>query len=688
MALTTDFQKVLEASTKVTQNVTGYLRLYLKYGNRDVENNQDTIYYEIRQYAYNPYGNYLGWEWTGSLSWNIKLGGSTKASGSYTQSAVYSNGQEVVRASGSWIQPHNDDGNWSSSISFEGYVYQTKVSSSGTIELPMIARASTIAVSNGNIGSNVSIVISKASSDAPFTHTLTYKYGNLSGTIAEKTSLPTYNWPLPTTFYSQTPSTNLVGTVYCKTYSGNTQIGETKQDTFTAYVDETTNQPVLSSPALLEVYDETSLLLTGNNKTIIKDYSDLNVTIQVDPKADATLKEYRIEVGNQSKTSQFNNKFDNVSTNKINAYVKDTRGFRLHGQYPYEFSELNLLDYFKPQITTLNIKRTEQTSTSVVLTLEGTYWNKSFGSITNVGSIQYSWRCKSASSNTWDTWSNWANPTISGSKFSITGLSLGTTYATNASYDFQIRIKDALSNLDESEVVVSTSQNVTVSTPIVEVYEDSVNINGALTIFDREIASGSSNYSDLTNKPALNTNNTSAQSVSSSESINGTIKLHKVSKTGGYGDLLNKPVLNTNNGGSLGVSGSESINGTISLHKVSKTGNFNDLLNRPTIPSNTTQLTNGSGYINTSASSKAQNGYFKLSNGLIVQWGTCSTGSAVTMPTSFSSTSSFAIVGTDAAQGASATINIVVNAANKFTAYAKYGSTYYTDTIRWIAIGY
>ena len=58
MDLTTSFQKVAEVSTKVTSNVTGYLRLYLKYGDRDIANNQDTIYYEIRQYAYNPYGNY------------------------------------------------------------------------------------------------------------------------------------------------------------------------------------------------------------------------------------------------------------------------------------------------------------------------------------------------------------------------------------------------------------------------------------------------------------------------------------------------------------------------------------------------------------------------------------------------------------------------------------------------------
>lgn len=62
----------------------------------------------------------------------------------------------------------------------------------------------------------------------------------------------------------------------------------------------------------------------------------------------------------------------------------------------------------------------------------------------------------------------------------------------------------------------------------------------------------SGNYNDLTNKPTipaapgtLNTNNTTAQTVSASESLSGTIKLHKVSKTGSYNDLLNKPTIPT-----------------------------------------------------------------------------------------------------------------------------------------------
>ena len=43
----------------------------------------------------------------------------------------------------------------------------------------------------------------------------------------------------------------------------------------------------------------------------------------------------------------------------------------------------------------------------------------------------------------------------------------------------------------------------------------------------------------------LNTNNSTAQTVSSSESFSGTIKLHKISKTGSYNDLLNKPTIPT-----------------------------------------------------------------------------------------------------------------------------------------------
>lgn len=60
----------------------------------------------------------------------------------------------------------------------------------------------------------------------------------------------------------------------------------------------------------------------------------------------------------------------------------------------------------------------------------------------------------------------------------------------------------------------------------------------------------SGDYDDLLNKPTipaapgtLNTDNSTAQSVSSSEALSGTVKLHKISKTGKYSDLSGKPTV-------------------------------------------------------------------------------------------------------------------------------------------------
>ena len=89
----------------------------------------------------------------------------------------------------------------------------------------------------------------------------------------------------------------------------------------------------------------------------------------------------------------------------------------------------------------------------------------------------------------------------------------------------------------------------------------------------------------------LNTNNTSAQTASSSEALSGTIKLHKVAKTGTYSDLIGTPTipsapgtLDTTATTAQSTSSSEALSGNITLHKVSKTGSYNDLLNKPTIP--------------------------------------------------------------------------------------------------------
>lgn len=102
------------------------------------------------------------------------------------------------------------------------------------------------------------------------------------------------------------------------------------------------------------------------------------------------------------------------------------------------------------------------------------------------------------------------------------------------------------------------------------------------------------NYLILQNKPKLDTEGTEAFTPGNEE-IAGTIKLHRVSKTGDYLDLKDRPVLSTTDV-AQSPNPNEPIEGTIYLHSVSKTGSYNDLEGRPILDTyyNTSQTPNPS----------------------------------------------------------------------------------------------
>lgn len=121
----------------------------------------------------------------------------------------------------------------------------------------------------------------------------------------------------------------------------------------------------------------------------------------------------------------------------------------------------------------------------------------------------------------------------------------------------------------------------------------------------------STSYNDLGNKPVLNTNNNSAQSVNSAETITGTINLHKVAKTGSYSDLLNKPTLGTAAAKDVPSSGNASTTQVVmgndsrltdTRDPKSHTHTISDITNFPT---NVSYFTNDANYITQSQLSSA-----------------------------------------------------------------------------------
>ena len=138
-----------------------------------------------------------------------------------------------------WIY-HNSDGTKSINVSASFSSTSSNLSGgsvSGAVQLPTIPRASSISATSVDIGSNTTITINRASSS--FTHTITYSFGSLSGTIATKTSNTSISWQVPTSFYAQIPNAKSgTCTLTCITYSGDTQIG-TSSTTFTITANET-----------------------------------------------------------------------------------------------------------------------------------------------------------------------------------------------------------------------------------------------------------------------------------------------------------------------------------------------------------------------------------------------------------------------------------------------------------------
>lgn len=117
----------------------------------------------------------------------------------------------------------------------------------------------------------------------------------------------------------------------------------------------------------------------------------------------------------------------------------------------------------------------------------------------------------------------------------------------------------------------------------------------------------------------LNTNNTAAQTASSSEALSGTIKLHKVAKTGTYSDLIGTPTipsapgtLITNATTAQSASSGQAMSGTITLHKIAKTGTYSDLIGTPSIPSAPGTLNTTATTAQSTSSSEALSGSITL----------------------------------------------------------------------------
>ena len=250
-------------------------------------------------------------------------------------------------ATGTKTISHNSDGTRSFSVSLAAAIYYSSIGCTGseTFTLDTIARASTLSVSDGTLGTKTTLTADRKSSS--FTHTLTWECGSYSGTLATKSSAT--SWPF-------TPELKLASVapygqkVYCtytlSTYNGSTLVGTDSKAAWFAI-------PSSVKPSCtLSLSDSKGYASTYGG--YIQGESQLSVTINATQAYSSPISRYSASAnGATYSTRTFTTSvLTKVGTNTISATVTDGR------ERPGSVSSnITVLAYSRPRITNLKVRR-------------------------------------------------------------------------------------------------------------------------------------------------------------------------------------------------------------------------------------------------------------------------------------------------------------------------------------------
>lgn len=326
-------------SAKVTDWDT--LKFVWEEDSQSINNNNTVVAWEL-QLVSTAYGRI---DSSGTKPWNVTVNG-TKYSGNV--SVAIANNTTRTLASGKTTIAHNSDGtktfSYSFSQSFSGITFSGKalgtVSGSGSGTLDTIPRKSTLAASNGTLGTAQTLNVTRHSTS--FTHTITYKCGTASGTICTKSSDTSISWTPPLSLANQnTTGTSVSVTFTITTYNGSTSLGSNTK-TITCSI------PASVKPSVERAFfDEASTAVPDGLSVQVKGVSKLSVQIQASGAYGSTIKKISSTIDGRTYTGA--NFTTNILTKAgsidLDITVTDSRGRTATSGFI-----ITVLDYTKPTI--------------------------------------------------------------------------------------------------------------------------------------------------------------------------------------------------------------------------------------------------------------------------------------------------------------------------------------------------
>jgi len=347
---------------------------------------------------------------------------------------------------------HNADGTCSvsKSASFTTTATGTYSLKSGscsvTVNPATIPRATTPSVSSSSVDMGSSVTISTPRASNNFTHTLTYSFGNASGTIASNVATST-SWTPPLSLANQLPnSTNGTCVITCQTYDGTTLIGSKT-------VSLTLNVPssVVPSISSVTVSEGNSTMISKNWGVYVQNKSQLRVQTVAAGAYSSTIKAYKI-TGIDSNTYNSSDFTSNVLTGTgdktITIQITDSRGRTASTTRTY-----SCVAYGNPTISSTNALRCNQDGTT---NEEGTYlkytFNASISPVNNHNTHAFKIGYKLTSSSSY-TYVTIANDGYTLAKDNV--VLSGVTFNADNAYDIIFVAQDAFATSTSTKSIAT-----------------------------------------------------------------------------------------------------------------------------------------------------------------------------------------------------------------------------------------
>ena len=207
----------------------------------------------------------------------------------------------------------------------------------------------------------------------------------------------------------------------CTTYSGNAAIGTSTCD-LNVTTDEAKCKPTVSGTVVDT--NAATIALTGDKNILVRYCSTIAATLN---KSAGSIKAKTI---NNVAVSGNTLTIANVETGVFDFWAKDSR------EYPGSDKEVKTLVLYEKLTNNAAVQRTDPTSGNAELTLEGNYFNGSFGASSNALTVKY--RQGSGSYVT-------VTPTISGNKYTATVPLTGLDYTQ--AFSFEVVVSDKISTV-------------------------------------------------------------------------------------------------------------------------------------------------------------------------------------------------------------------------------------------------